>query len=455
MYQLNPFVFNYLNSQKNLSLPSTIKIAPGSTIAIIGPSGGGKTTLMKLLKGIIPEFQNGRMVGEITYKNRPLGGSFFQDNLKEILYLFQNPFSQLIYPETEEEFLFSMENFNFSKTEMDQKINEFDELFQIGELWGKKTTELSHGQCQKLVLSSLLAINPEVLLLDEPTAFLDPEARESFYDFLGKIKQEKTTIIIDHHINEISHMIDQYLFVNEKGLISLVDNPSTVLDKSEAAFNSHLEMRIAQSVSLSCKDLSFTYDQKSMVLNNVNLEFKQGEIVCLKGRNGQGKSTLLNLLSGVLRPSAGEIKLLINQKEIKIRNFYKEVGIVFQSPESHFYFDTIKEELDQCQKIQGELREQLIKAFFYDLDLEKSPFLLSEGEKRRLSILMTVLLGKKIIFYDEPTFGQDDRSIKEITAIFKALKLSDVTQIFISHDEDFISALADRVLILKEGEVIE
>lgn len=454
MYKLNPFSYSFSKSgkSKKIFLDSPMTFEKNDTIAIIGPSGGGKSTLLKILKGIIPEYSSGVLKGEILFNEAPLDGENFKANLQKILYLFQNPFSQLIYPTTEEEFLFSMENFNFSKERMDKEKEHFEKLLGLKNIWGKKTSELSNGECQKLVLASLLAIGPEVLLLDEPTAFLDQEARREFYRYLNLIKKDRIVIIVDHHVEEIKPLVNKVVYVSSEGRISAGEFHK---ERTHPRALSLGEVKTHYQAQLTVSGINFSYDNKRAILNNANASFESGQIVALKGKNGEGKSTFFKLLSGILNPTSGSCKLTLGQKTYLNKKIFQHVGFVFQNPENHFFFDTIREELNQSFKLNLENKDEMIRRFFHEIELEKSPFLLSEGEKRRLSILMTVFLGKEVVLFDEPTFGQDRASIEEIILLMKELKKWGIIQVFISHDDYFIEQVADRVMVLDSGSLNE
>ena len=220
MYKLSPFTFTYRGGKKKLFSANPIELKANETILITGPSGGGKSTFLQLLKGIIPQFIAGKLEGDLHFKDRPLHGEAFDQNLKSIIYLFQNPFTQLIYPYADEEFFFSMENFNFTREEMEKQKLKFEKSFGLEKLWGRKTQELSNGECQRLVLASLLAIKPEVILLDEPTAFLDPEGRREFYHYLPQVREDRLLIMIDHHVKEVLPFVDRVFYVDSSGEIS-------------------------------------------------------------------------------------------------------------------------------------------------------------------------------------------------------------------------------------------
>lgn len=460
MYKLNPFSYSYGKSGKvkNIFLEKPLTFDKNEMIAIVGPSGGGKSTLLKVLKGIIPEYSSGELVGTVEFHGKPLSGPNFHENLQKILYLFQNPFSQLIYPTPEEEFLFSMENFNFTHEEMNASKEKFENLFNLKNIWGKQNAQLSNGECQKLVLASLLAINPEVLLLDEPTAFLDPKARAEFYHFLNTIKGDRLVIIVDHHVEEIKDLVTRVLEVSIDGKIAERADLNFSEVKPIENFNlKEVAIPRFEDLLLKVSNVSFSYVKNASLLNNLNVQFKAGEIIAIKGRNGTGKSTLFKLLAGIIDPSSGEVTLEVGKKKFRNKKIFSNVGFIFQNPESHFFYDTIAEELKQSFKhiSSPELKEELLKRFFHEINLDKSPFLLSEGEKRRLSILMTVFLGKSLLLFDEPTFGQDQRSVLEISQLMKELKKLGLIQLFISHDDKFIKKTADRVFVLESGSLNE
>ncbi|MBC7539461.1 MAG: ATP-binding cassette domain-containing protein [Bacteriovorax sp.] len=449
MFEIGPFEYAFKNNTKKVFSEKKITINEKELVLITGPSGSGKSTLLQMLKGIIPEYSSGEFTGQILYKGKSLSGEFFQQNLKDILFLFQNPFTQLIYPNVAEEFFFSMENFNYTREQMDQKKVELKSSFNLDAFWHKKTTELSHGECQRLVLASLLAIDPQVLLLDEPTAFLDPLARADFYNWLKKIKGSQTIIVVDHHLDEILPLTDNVIHVSRNGEITQ-SNPK--LEKSEEigknVFFTPLALR-NDSVQLTLSHIHFHYSDQERLLKDISLEASTGEILVLKGKNGKGKSTLFKIIAGIVKPLGGTVELKKNNQALSLKNHYKEIGFIFQNPESHFFYDTIAEELKAVAN-RDELKI-LLNFFFRDIDLSRSPFLLSEGEKRRLSILMTVFLNKSILLYDEPTFGQDQESISVIRELILQLKRMGKIQILISHDEKFIESLSTSVFELVDG----
>ncbi len=456
MYQIGSFQYTFKKTPdstcepKKIFCKESIKISDGDLVVITGPSGAGKSTLLQLLKGIIPEYSSGIFEGEILYKNHSLSGDFFKENLKEILFLFQNPFSQLIYPNVAEEFFFSMENFNYSREQMDEKKNQLQQYFDIESLWNKKTNDLSNGECQRLVLSSLLAIDPKVLLLDEPTAFLDPQSRRDFYSWLTQSKGSRTIVLVDHHLDEILPFADLVIYVSKNGEVSLNRNKELREEKrnplslDQIKENNNLQLKVSQ--------LNFHYKKQEKLLDNISISSFSGDIVVIKGKNGNGKSTLFKVIAGLLRGLKGEVELIKDGHIIPPKKHFKEMAFIYQNPESHFFYDTIKEELDLKNKLNK--YNDLLEIFFKDIDLNRSPFMLSEGEKRKLSILMTIFQDKSVLFYDEPTFGQDFESISMIKEIILSLCNMGKIQFIISHDENFINSLPAKVYELTEAQLV-
>ena len=455
MYSIGPFEYSFKGEEnKKIFSIESFEINPGDFVLISGPSGAGKSSFLQMLKGIIPHYSSGKLKGEILYKKKLLSAESFKENLSEILFLFQNPFSQMIYSQVAEEFYFTMENFNYTQEEMRNQKSLFEESFDLNRIWNKKTNQLSNGESQKLVLSSLLAVGPKVLLLDEPTAFLDPAAREHFYHWLAQIKGKFTIVIVDHHIREVLQLFDFCVKIEESGEIKKVDKTHIQINSQSISKQTpKLSKLFCSSSSLQVKDLSFSYEKQAPLYENLNFELNSGKIAVLTGRNGEGKSTLLKLIAGFLKPQSGQLNYYQDNKLIDRKKSLSNFAMIFQNPESHFFFDTIKEELASVEK--EKVYQDWIKYFFNSINLNKSPHLLSEGEKRRLSIFLSLMQQRSVILYDEPTFGLDSDNKDLVFRTILELKDLQTIQFIISHDNDLIETVADIVFELDKGIIVE
>lgn len=460
MYKIGPFQFTYQKTgeilPKKIYGKEEIKIKEKGMVLITGPSGGGKSTLLSLLKGLMPEYIAGNLQGNISYQDSPVNGENFKNNLQKIVYLFQNPFSQSIHEKVSDEFFFAMENFQFSHDEMEKQKEQLSPLFQLNHFWNQKSSEISHGQCQKLTLASLLAIRPQVLLLDEPTAFLDSLARQQFYSLLQSLREKFTIILVDHHLQEIPE-VDQVIWISQEGEVTEAKdnnwkNSLSSTKKDIPLFQ--LPLKKNDNFTLKAESLSFYYQKEKPILKSINLSLKSGEIIVITGQNGEGKSTLFKLLAGLLTPKTGSIQLFSEQKTIPPSKWHLTMGFIFQNPETHFYFETIDQELNYKLPKENELYlKDLIKTLLPDIDLRRSPFMISEGQKRRLSLAMSLVHNKNIIFYDEPTFGQDEINIAIIESLILSLKKANLAQIIITHNLEFARKIAPSIYEIKKGQL--
>ncbi len=442
MLKIEPFQFYYENTpNKVLTLKHQIHFEKNGIVLISGKSGSGKSTLLSLIKGIIPEYIPGKLSGNIIEDHEKIKN--------QIVYLFQNPFSQIIHSDPLFEFAFTMENLKIEKEMFLKKKKEYEVKMNLGEIWNKDTSQLSNGECQKLVLASILAIGPKVILLDEPTAFLDPESRKEFYQILRGIKNTHLILIVDHHIDEVKEILDRTLFVSENGDIEEV-NKDIVYDLMRSHGVQHSSFPLNRSSSqftFYFQNVEYKYPGQEKLLGPINTFFRSGEVTVLKGRNGSGKSTLLKIIAGIITNYRGKIELKENDKVISLKKLNQLVGFAFQNPENNFFYDTLNEEFSKKLDLIGE--------FNSEEELSRSPYLFSEGQKRRISLLINLVLDKQIFLIDEPTFGQDLENIEKIENMIKSLRSANKMVIVISHDDKFITKIADRVLELKNGSLLE
>lgn len=431
--RLSPFQFRYSGAGKespNLISAQEISLPEKGLWLITGPSGAGKSTLLSLIKGLCPYYIPGEFSGEIYYKEKLIDKDFVQQKQNEIVYLFQNPFNQIIFQNPQLEFCFTAESQQVDYFCFQHEQKRLEKEWALGRLLDKKTNELSLGEAQRLLLASLLASAPQVLLLDEPTAFMDKVARDLFYAKLVHLKKKYLVLLIDHHLNEVIPQADGVISVSTRGEVS--QQKAVSLVKPDLSELPKTVYRFAESHRVAMNGVSFCYKKQEPLLKEVNFQATSPDVVVLRGANGSGKSTLLKLLAGSLKPQKGKIIAP------------KNIGYVMQNPEDNFMFDTAVQEL-------ANVDTELIERFFSEKNLAVSPFSLSEGEKRRLSLLIHLNPQKKIILYDEPTFGLDEKNKILVAQSILQFKQKNILQIIVSHDDDFISWVADHVYEIRAG----
>lgn len=445
MLRLSEFKFFYPErAEATLASAQSIELPERGLHLLTGPSGSGKSTLLSLIKGLTPHYSPGTFTGVIHYKNELVDKDFVHKKQNEIVYLFQNPLNQIIYQNPRLEFCFTAESQQISYDRFVKHKTSLAEAFNLNGLWNKKTTELSLGQAQRLLLSSLLVTHPKVLLLDEPTAFMDQPARNLFYRLLAELKEKHLVLLVDHHVNEVQSIVDSFIVVDQQGKVTHQQD----LELQKSFDFTHLKLRNpplkkSEGYQIQFEQVSFAYKKDQPLLKEISFAMRAPEIVAIRGENGSGKSTLLKLMVGALKPSSGQIR-----QSSSAKNMAKNMGYVMQNPEDNFICDTANEELLEADK-------EFVNLFFPQKNLNVSPYSLSEGEKRRLSLLVHLNSKKKIILYDEPTFGLDQKNKYFVAESLLKFREKNILQIVVSHDEEFINSVADRVFTLKDGKLYE
>lgn len=432
---------------------------------LAGKSGCGKSSLLMCLARVIPETIEANMTGEILFQGENIEDKNSEHISGEIAYMFQDPDSQLCTFTVEDEIAFGLENMNVDQKKMESIIDKTLNLVGISNLKYRHLNKLSGGEKQKVALASILAINPKLILMDEPTANLDPVSTFEIVNLIKKLRDEmgKTIIIIEHKIKEFEHIIDNVIKVENK-TTKIVDKCEYIKKYKESQV---LPIRERKKYStkdpvLEVKDLCYAYSKNHNVLNNINFTLNKGEITALVGYNGAGKSTLTKLLIGFIKPFTGQI-ILNNKKLHKLnpREIGENMGLVFQNPEHQFIKMTVEKELSLSLEIKGLDEEDInekTKSYLRRFDLLKNskdnPFLLSQGQKRRLSTASMMINGQSILILDEPTYGQDKDNMKELVELLYKVNEEGISILIISHDMDLVSSCCDKVIYLDKGEII-
>ncbi|MEE3952079.1 ABC transporter ATP-binding protein [Peribacillus frigoritolerans] len=436
----------------------------GEKVLLLGPSGCGKSTLLQVLSGLIPNSI------EVPMKAEKLKCPFSWG------YVFQDPDSQFCMPFADEEIAFVLENLSVPKEEMKEKIQ--NHFRKVGlNLDHTSIDTLSGGMKQRLAIASVLALEPEVIFLDEPTAMLDPEGTKEIWDLLKEVGKDKTVIIVEHKIDHVLEFIERIVLLNDDGQI-IADGPrDTILSLYKNEMREHgiwfpgvwdeyiqkyaptREHQFTDGLPLLDVQGFSGFRNKEEKIKVEELKVHSGEWIVIRGENGAGKSTLLHALMQFIK-TKGTYELLGNPIN-KVKNPTDHMTFVFQNPEFQFVANTVYDEIAYSLRIdkrpQQEIEERvrsLLKVFRLEAHRDKHPFQLSIGQKRRLSVAASIVIDKKIILLDEPTFGQDSKNTFALLEWFEEYRRRGITVIMVTHDEHISKNFATRIWTVKDGNVI-
>lgn len=449
----------------------------GSLTLVCGASGCGKSTLMKALTGLVPQMTPGELDGVVSINGRNLADVALTDVGHLCSSVFQNPRTQFFCDTVAEELAFCGENYGRERATLRQQSERAAKLMGISHLMERKLTTLSGGQLQKVALACALASGAPVLLADEPTSNLDPAAISEVRAALKVLKEQGLTIVVvEHRLHFLRGLANQVLLMesgrvmrrwngaeffsmgqaqrHSLGLRTLVDPgpPETWVgqvqagrQKKQAGRQENREATPSQ-VRLSCRGLSFAYGA-SPVFEGLDADFPAGQITCIAGANGVGKTTLVRVLCGLAAPSSGSISLDGVPASRKTRR--SACALVMQDTGRQLFSDTLAGELTiGASHASGQSGEQLLADFDLANLGERHPLSLSGGQKQRLVIAAARATGRPIVILDEPTSGVDARHLDSITATLRRIADEGAAVVVVTHDGEFAAACADRLITL-------
>lgn len=498
--QIEDLSFRYPKAEKNALSNISFTVNRGEFIVVCGESGCGKTTLLRLLK---PETAP---AGELSGRAEYLGC-----DSSETGFVMQDPDSQIVTDTVWHELAFGLENLGLPSEVIRRRVAETACYFGIQELFRRKTGELSGGQKQLLNLAAIMAMQPKVLVLDEPTGQLDPIAASEFISTLMKLNRELglTVILAEHRLEEVFPIADRVL-VMEDGKALLFDLPEKIGAELAGIGKEHPMLKALPCAARICGAIGYTGDYPLTVRDgreflasrfgdrkgslpekdfvpggNVAVELKNvffryerslpdvlrgasariyaGEIFAILGGNGAGKTTLLNVIGGLLKPYRGRVTVGTRPVgEYRGRSLYRQnLAVLPQDPRAIFVRDTVEADLAEVPEARGVKKsdaQRLAKEISRKLKIShlagKNPFDLSGGEQQKCALAKVLLTEPQIVLLDEPTKGIDAFAKCELGGILKELKESGVTVIIVTHDTEFAAENADRCAFFFDGELI-
>ena len=426
-----------------------ISIDEGEFVLLTGGSGEGKSTLIYLLSGIIPNLIYGTLEGEIFIDNENILNQRVNEICKKVGIVLQNADNQIIEKYVEDELAFGGENIGLKPDVIKQKISLISGLFNLD----KKAIcrKLSGGQKQKLITGSTLLMGQKIIILDEPLANLDEESSIELVRILQALTKKKYTIIVaEHRLDLIMPYVTKLFKVGEK---SVREYKKDEYNKRELSniIKPNIDKITCKTPLFAFKNVSYCVKEKT-ILENLNFEINKGEKVLLLGENGIGKTTLMRIIGNLNKYEGEYVSFLKNNNKIlnkPSKAWFKKVGVVYQNPNYQLFMKTVKEEV-YFNAYSKEYAQYIISLFGLENLLNRHPQSLSEGQKRKLSIAAILAMKPEVLLLDEPTVGQDFNSLKRLVEILNLIhQQTGNTMITITHDKRCAEALSERVLLLK------
>ncbi len=434
---------------------------------ISGPSGSGKSTILRFINGLIPHFYRGDFQGNVFVKGKNTRHLTTCDLFRIAGFVHQNPDAQVFNENTEKEIIFTLENAGLPPDEIRKRVDEVVNKFGIHHILNKKSHELSGGEKHLLTLASIIALGSPIILLDEPFATLDGYNREKLRSVLKNLKNN-LFVITEHRLEDVLDLVEEFIFVkNEKdriytknpekinlrnfnirepevfkiqkklGVTAINDDLVNLLKKSGYRRNFFCSQK-GEPV-LKASDVSFSYNN-SFAIQVLNFELHAGETVVILGPNGAGKTTLMKLLSGIRKPHKGSLWRSCR------------AGYVPHNPQDIFFKTRVIDELKVSAKEEKWLN-WIIESLSLGHILERSPFLLSEGEKKRVAMAAVLAAKPGIIFLDEPTTGQDGQTVGAIIEIIRNLSKIGISVVVSTHDIEFAKEVSCRWVLMENGRI--
>lgn len=484
----------YPNSQRTILDNLTFSVDEGELILVIGLTGAGKSSFMKLINGIIPHHTAGILSGEIIVDGKTTN-LLKPGQLSGVIGIVgQNPINGFVTSKVEDEIAFTLETNGYQPEVMRRRVEEVIDLLGLQSIRSRDLFTLSGGEQQRVAIASALVMNPKVLLLDEPTSALDPVAAEEVLAIVNKLVHDLglTVIMAEHKLERVIQYVDRVVSVNGDGQVE-IGLPEEIMSKSQ--INPPI-VKVAKKLNLakiplsvrelkrlatawqlpktatpksvahqngkginliSAEKVTINYGDRA-VLKSINLKIAQGEIVALMGRNGAGKSTLLKAISGQFDSFLGQLNVGgQNPAKLTGRDLVNLIGYVPQEPADLFYGTTVKQECDMADsdnQLPTGSTLKTLQSISNQINENLHPRDLSEGQKLILAIAIVLATNPRLLILDEPTRGLDYQAKDILVAILRKLSSTGTTIIMATHDVELVAEFATRVLVLAEGELI-
>ena len=499
MIRLEHVTYTYPDAASPALNDVSLELPEGQLILVIGPSGAGKSTLLRCLNGLTPHFSGGVLRGAIHVAGLDPVSVTPRVLSRHVGFVFQDPEAQFVTETVEDEIAFALENAAMSRQEMRVRVEETLDLLDLTPLRDRPIKTLSGGERQRVAIAAALALRPSILALDEPTSQLDPKSAEDVLNSLVRLNQDLglTIILAEHRLERVLPYVDGILYLPDDDGPVLFDDVRTMMGKIELApplvrlgkalgwrplpltikeglrfsrpwFAEHSVAALRRSKpqparngepSIRARGVKVRFGQQE-ALRGIDLELWPGEIVVLMGRNGAGKTTLLRSLVGLVRPHAGVIEVAgQNIAGQQVADICRKVGYLPQDPNTLLFAESVEQELKvtlRNHRIDAE--ERKIAALLQRLKLHDKmnayPRDLSVGERQRVALAAISVTQPGALLLDEPTRGLDYAAKQELERMLREWRDEGMAILVVTHDVELAAAIADRVILMSQGEII-
>ncbi|MBU6242674.1 MAG: ATP-binding cassette domain-containing protein [Acidobacteria bacterium] len=487
----------YPNAQRTILEELNFEVFEGELVLVIGHTGAGKSSLIKLINGLVPHHTGGILTGEITVAGRSTR-ALKPGQLADVIGIVgQNPINGFVTDIVEEEIAFGLETMGIAPDVMRKRVEEVLDLLSLAPLRNREIATLSGGEQQRVAIGAALVLNPKVLLLDEPTSALDPIAAEEVLSILHRLVHDLglTVILAEHRLERVIQFADRIMRIGDGGEV-LIGTPAEILAHSPIAppiVNLSKALKLpdislsvrdirrrtesikhvlenlslpeqspinSNEVLLSMQKVSVKYGE-NVALTNITFEIKKGEVVALMGRNGAGKSSLLKsavaaspLISGTVRIGGA------NPEQLSGKELIRKVGFVPQEPGDLLYGQSVHEECELADK-DNAVSIGTTQAIYENLmeipNLSAHPRDLSEGQRLGLALSVILSANPDLVILDEPTRGLDYVAKSKLVKILQTLVMDSKESksvVIATHDVELVAEVAERVIFLADGEIV-
>ena len=504
--------FRYVRSEVFALKNVDLVVNEGEKLLILGPSGCGKTTLLRCINGLIPHRYRGELLGTVKVFGENVAETPIHKISLKVGTVLQDPESQFVGISVEEDVAFGLENLRFSREEMRRLVAESLSVVGLTGMEQRAPHEMSGGQKQKVALAGVLAMRPSVILFDEPLANLDPASADEILDFMDVLNREygKTIVIVEHRFEQVLEKGVDKIAVMSDGRVVAYGTPEDIMERADllvkigirlplyaevayqlkkrGLWEGPLPLSVEETASrlkgsvrariegklevpsekpdrkpiLEFRDVHYVYPTGVKAIRGVDLKIYPGEVVALMGPNGAGKSTLSLLSIGILKPTRGRVLVDgVDTRDATVAQLARTVGIIFQNPNHMLFKNSVEEEIAFGPKNLGYSEEEIerfVEQAMQICDLKRyrgrHPLSLSMGERKRVCIAAALSMNPRLLFFDEPTVGQDHRHSEAFMSYIKRLREKGYTIVIITHNVNLAIEYCQRAVIMVDGKII-